>query len=269
MKQLVALLAVLFFGWTHTLAQKTTIISAVHHALVPVGGQLELKDWIAKEMLYPADLLAQNTNGEVEIAFAVNKKGYVKSWEVIVASNEAFAQEAIRLLKKIQFESEHISTTVRSRFIVQFHAKKYLKAVKKRGYSMIPHFTEPTDTSYIPIPVNNCTQKPKAIYPQETPNFIAYLNKNLQYPESAKQLRLSGTVKLQYIVEPSGNITNIKVLQGLQGGCTEEAIRVLKTIPFEPGKLNNQLVRTTMQVNILFNDPYDNNMRQLNNSSMN
>lgn len=270
MKQLIAIfISVLVFGWTHTQAQKVALISAANHNLQPVGGSAELKDWFAKELLYPADLLAQNTNGETEIAFTITKNGYVKTWEVISSTHEAFTLEAIRLLKKIRFESHNVSTTVRSRFVLQFNAKKYLKAVKKRGYSMIPHFAEPTDTTHIPIPVNACTEKPQAVYPKETPNFISYLNKNLQFPDAAKQLRLSGTVKLEYIVEPSGNITNIKVLQGLQGGCTEEAIRLLKNIPFEPGKLNDQLVRTTMQVSILFNDPYDNNMRQLNNSSMN
>ena len=57
---------------------------------------------------------------------------------------------------------------------------------------------------------------------------------NPAYPELAKQARLSGTVKLEAQIGPSGQVKNVKVLGGhpLLAGAAEEALRKWR---YEPG----------------------------------
>lgn len=64
-----------------------------------------------------------------------------------------------------------------------------------------------------------------------------YLSESLSYPTMAKEANIQGTVYLSFIVGKKGEITDIQVLRGIGGGCDEEAVRVVKSMPsWEPGK---------------------------------
>lgn len=55
---------------------------------------------------------------------------------------------------------------------------------------------------------------------------------------------LPGTVYVQFVVEKDGSISDVKVLRGIGGGCDEEAVRVVKSMPkWKPGKQRGQPVR--------------------------
>jgi len=47
-------------------------------------------------------------------------------------------------------------------------------------------------------------------------------------------------------------ITNIHPVNAVAGGCTEETIRVLKLIKWNPGINNNQAVRTQAEIAVKF-----------------
>lgn len=86
--------------------------------------------------------------------------------------------------------------------------------------------------------------------PEFNGNLFQFLRDNLKYPDIARENYTSGTVVLQFIVEKDGAIDEIKVLKGIADGCTEEAIRVVKSMPkWKPGKNHGEPVR------VLFNLP--------------
>ena len=58
-----------------------------------------------------------------------------------------------------------------------------------------------------------------------------YFQENLRYPEEAKLQMISGTLRLYYQLDDTGNFNNIKVIDSLGYGCEEEAIRLLRTAP--------------------------------------
>ncbi len=81
-------------------------------------------------------------------------------------------------------------------------------------------------------------------------NLFQYLRDNLNYPRQAIDNYTSGTVVVQFVVEKDGSIGNIKILNPVGDGCTEEAIRVVKSMPaWKPGKNHGEPVR------VLFNLP--------------
>lgn len=89
------------------------------------------------------------------------------------------------------------------------------------------------------------TKKEEKVFIQiETmPSFIGgelkmyqYIAKNKKYPEEAKKQRISGSVLVTFVVEKDGSISNVEVDEGIGGGCDEEAIRVIESMPkWTPG----------------------------------
>ena len=64
-----------------------------------------------------------------------------------------------------------------------------------------------------------------------------YISENLHYPEMARINGIQGTVYVQFVVEPDGSISRVTVLRGIGGGCDEEAVRLISTMPkWIPGR---------------------------------
>jgi periplasmic protein TonB len=82
---------------------------------------------------------------------------------------------------------------------------------------------------------------------------MQYMAKSITYPKEAMDKGLQGVVYVSYVVEKDGSITNAKVVRGIGGGCDEEALRVVKTMPkWTPGKQNGKLVRVQFNMPISF-----------------
>ena len=90
-------------------------------------------------------------------------------------------------------------------------------------------------------------------YPGGEEARIAYLQQNIKYPEEAKELGIQGKVFVTFVVEVDGTITDVRVLRGIGGGCDEEAIRVVKSMPkWVPGKQRGVPVRVQFNLPIKF-----------------
>ncbi|MEI6898244.1 MAG: TonB family protein [Bacteroidota bacterium] len=110
-------------------------------------------------------------------------------------------------------------------------------------------------------PVLPPAEKPEPVMiVQEMPTFpggdIAmknFLQKHMKYPAEARELNIQGTVYLRFIVETDGSISDITVLRPIGGGCEEEAVRVVKSMPnWNPGKQNNRAVRVRLSLPVKF-----------------
>jgi len=90
-------------------------------------------------------------------------------------------------------------------------------------------------------------------YPGGEEARIGYLQQNIKYPEEAKELGIQGKVFVTFVVEVDGSITDVRVLRGIGGGCDEEAIRVVKSMPkWVPGKQRGVPVRVQFNLPIKF-----------------
>jgi hypothetical protein len=93
---------------------------------------------------------------------------------------------------------------------------------------------------------------PRAILDSNYTSVHEYIRANLLFPEAAQKLNIEGEVKLRFVVEITGLPSNISILQPVGGGCTEEAIRILKLIRWMPGIVDGKGVRTCYYLNIRF-----------------
>ncbi len=85
--------------------------------------------------------------------------------------------------------------------------------------------------------------------------MMRFIKRKLKYPKDAKKNDIKGTVRVSFIVEKSGIITNINIEKGLGYGCDKEAVRVIKKLPdFRAGGLEStyDYVRSKMYVNVPF-----------------
>ena len=94
-----------------------------------------------------------------------------------------------------------------------------------------------------------------AEFPGGSFEMMKFIQKNIQYPAKAKEESLSGKCFTKFIVEPSGEISEIFILKGVPGckECDEEAIRVIKAMPkWKPGKQGNKFVPVYFNLPINF-----------------
>jgi TonB family protein len=83
--------------------------------------------------------------------------------------------------------------------------------------------------------------------------FSQFLNKNIRYPQQARKNKVQGRVIATFVVEPNGELTDIKIVRGIGSGADEESVRVLKMSPkWEPGVQNGHKVRVQYTVPIQF-----------------
>lgn len=83
--------------------------------------------------------------------------------------------------------------------------------------------------------------------------LIAYIAKNLKYPQIALEQEIQGVVKLRFVVMPDGTVGDVIIQQGLEKHCDEEAVRVVKSLPrFIPGKQQGKPVAVWYSMPIRF-----------------
>ncbi|MBL4752494.1 MAG: TonB family protein [Flavobacteriales bacterium] len=68
-------------------------------------------------------------------------------------------------------------------------------------------------------------------FPGGESGMLYFLARNIQYPDSAKENGISGTVFARFMVNSMGEIENIEILKGISADCDAEVIRVVRKMP--------------------------------------
>ena len=86
---------------------------------------------------------------------------------------------------------------------------------------------------------------------------MAYISKQIQYPDEAKRNRVQGLAKVEGIIERDGTISNPKLLRDPGSGLGEEALRLIGQMKdsvglWTPGEVGGIAVRTRIELPIIF-----------------
>lgn len=94
---------------------------------------------------------------------------------------------------------------------------------------------------------------PQPQFPGGVAEFMRLVSKEFKMPDIKEDKKLR--VYVQFIIEPDGSMSGIKVLKDPGFGLGDEAIRVLKTITtkWTPGKVKGTAVRTSFALPITVN----------------
>ncbi|MBK8965115.1 MAG: energy transducer TonB [Saprospiraceae bacterium] len=79
------------------------------------------------------------------------------------------------------------------------------------------------------------------------------INENLEYPESALENRIGGKVIVRFVVDTTGNATDIEVLQGVSADIDQEAVRLVGLLNnWTPGTVDGKKTRVRIQIPLTF-----------------
>ncbi|MBI1192618.1 MAG: TonB family protein [Bacteroidetes bacterium] len=95
---------------------------------------------------------------------------------------------------------------------------------------------------------------------EEMPEFsggeaamYAYLRENMVYPTVARENGITGKVFVRFTVLATGRVTDVRVVRGIGGGCDEEAVRVIRSMPpWKPGIQSGRQVAVEFTLPINF-----------------
>jgi protein TonB len=75
----------------------------------------------------------------------------------------------------------------------------------------------------------------------------------VEYPESARRAGIQGRVLVQLHIDERGVPSDIKVMEGIGGGCDEAAVRAVRSSRFTPARdASGKLVSSTLIIPIIF-----------------
>jgi len=109
------------------------------------------------------------------------------------------------------------------------------------------------DAYYDEPPIMGMVAEEMPEFPGGMDSLQAFLVREIQYPQVAKDNGITGTVLIEFVVEKDGSVTNAKVKVPLFPECDKEACRAVMSMPkWKPGKNMGKPVRSYYQVPITF-----------------
>ena len=231
------------------------------------GGKEEMRRFLHDHLVYPVEDMKRKWEGTVKLNFVVTKEGKTVNIKVTESVSPDIDKEAIRLLKLIDWipsRKEGALVNVDYNLNIPFSVSKYKKNVKERGFDT-PLYTDiPIDTSLNIY--ETAEHSPVFNIPDKT--FTEFVYTNLEYPEPASRQNIEGNVKLSFVVEPDGQVSDIKILnEGVAAGCNNEAIRVIGLTKWKPAIRDGKYVRYRMSFTMNFS--LKNNFKDNSNGSQN
>lgn len=246
---MIRLLIVLFvFLFTGINAQKIELVPEIPP--VNYGGKTQLERLVYTQLVVPPKLIWVDDK-IVTIYFTVSKDGKVSDPFFKDEYDLYYQNESKRLLNLLLFEPARIGSTTIDAFgsiTITFNGEKYKESLKERK-KLKSLLTKPQDSTGV---IYDIADKSPEFYKGDDalPEFIF---ENIEYPSVAKTQNIEGVVQLSFIVETNGFVSNIKAVRGVNGGCTEEAIRVMQNSKWKPAEKNGKHVRYRMNYPITFN----------------
>ena len=92
------------------------------------------------------------------------------------------------------------------------------------------------------------------MFPGGEAGLLRYLQENIQYPPEAAKNNVQGRVILQFVVDKTGQVGEVKILRSVSEEIDAEAVRVVKSLPkFEPGRQDGKPVAVWYTLPVSFN----------------
>jgi TonB family protein len=86
-----------------------------------------------------------------------------------------------------------------------------------------------------------------------TKKLLEYVYSNIRYPDKAREYEVEGKAIIQFVIDKSGDVTDIKVLNGISKEIKNECLRLLRNMPkWIPGIQDGVPVKVSFTLPIQF-----------------
>lgn len=201
------------------------------------GGQKGMLTYFIKSMRYPLAAYTNGVSGTAYVNFIVETDGSISDVLILKPVGYGCDEEAKRLVSQMKGwtpgEMDGKRVRVRSNTPIYFKEELY-----------------PDSRIYIELDT-----VPK--YPGGIETFLRYVQEEKKLPDSAKNNNIDGEVKVNFVIEKDGTVSNVMILNSLGYGCDEEATRIITNMTdWRPGYIDEQPVRALLSYNIVFVSAY-------------
>lgn len=92
-----------------------------------------------------------------------------------------------------------------------------------------------------------------AEFPGGQTRMLEYINTHLRYPDQAREAGIEGKVLVMFIIDQNGKVSDATVQRGIGGGCDQEALRVVRSMPqWKPAKKDGRAVKSVFVQPVMF-----------------
>ena len=211
----------------------------------PIAGHKVTKYYITRTLIYPEADLEQGNSGKVVVGMHINPQGVASNYTIKSSFSETASPIALHLVKTILWKPATnigIPMDYDYEYEVDFSAKSYKRYWKRHERPVVPLSLE-ADTSYIVYEYRQLEEVARPYFP-DGGNIGQYIVNNMQFPAEAKEREIQGTVRLSFVVETDGSVSNIVVVNSVGGGCDNEAVRLLEETVWLPAEKDGKYVRS-------------------------
>ena len=200
------------------------------------GGETALLKYLQENIKYPPKAIKDSIQGRVVVQFLIDPAGCVGEVKVVRSVSEELDAEAVRVVKTLP------------RFVP---GRMYGKAVSM-WYTLPVTFKlqdklEPAKPKDVEV---------KAKFPGGEDALAQFLKEHIKYPPKAAKKRIQGRVDVEFMVDKTGKVHDVRVVESVDKDLDKEALRVCRLLPdFIPATVNGEPVEVLFKLPIKFNIP--------------
>ena len=222
-------------------ANNNSILDVVEEMPEFPGGQTALMQFFSQNIKYPADAKKRGIHGRVIVQYVVEKDGTISGTRIVRSIDAELDAEAIRVVNSMPkwAPGKHKGQVMRVKYTVP--------VAFRLEEPSAPTETKPGGEAAFQV----VEQMPE--FPGGEAALKKYISENLQYPESAKQAKIQGTVVVQFVITKDGTIENPILVRSVDPALGEEALRLIRNMPtWNPGKQKGQAVNVKYTIPVAF-----------------
>lgn len=215
---------------------KNKIFTAVEQEPGFKGGMDKFIGFLERNLRYPADAEKNRVQGKVYITFVVEKDGKLSDIKVVRGVSRTIDAEAVRVIGMSPKWNPGIQNNrpVKVQFTIPINF-------------VLPPLQNDLQTkklmdSLVSIPEDQkifTAVEQQPTFPGGIEKFNEYVSKHMRYPEEAKNSQIEGTVRVNFVIEKDGSLSDIKISGSAHSELNAEAIRLMTECPkWNPGFQN-------------------------------
>ena len=207
--------------------QEEVLIDMSQDAEEPEEQQERLEQ--PKPEVLPEEVLKSVKVTELQIVEddKVKKEDEIKTQDELKETETAFGQKD----NEKGTEDRNVTRTLKEEVVVEkkVEAPKEVKEEVFRSVEQMPQF------------------------PGGEAALMKYLQSHINYPPMAAENNIQGRVVVQFVVDKTGKVGEVKVVRSVDKDLDREAVRVCKSLPkFTPGRQNGQAVSVWYTLPVTF-----------------
>jgi TonB family protein len=196
------------------------------------GTMDDFRKWIQSNLVYPPEAKKNGISGQVYVGFKVTSSGKVSDIRIIRGVNPLLDKEAIRVVGSSPDWTPAVkdgkNTDVEIAINIDFSLDN-----KEFVYYFVEH---------------------QAQFQGGTlDDFRQWVQKNLTYPQIAKEKGIVGRVTVQFAVNSKGKVCDAVILRGVDPSLDEEVLRVMQLSPeWTPAENKGMKVAQQFVIPVIF-----------------